>query len=144
MSDGNRNRLDPRAAPPGRTVRAGGAPRWLSVLAMVVVVGSAGPHAAYAESLVVSVVKDREPGSAAAHGLEKLTAALRAKGLVCENAATLAEAHGMLLVVAGMGHGDGPDGDLMYLIEVMDNRGNGQIYPDFNRETPYIVVRLSR
>ena len=37
-----------------------------------------------------------------------------------------------------------PDWDLMYLIEVMDNRGNGQIYPDFNRETPYIVVRLSR
>ena len=113
MSDGNRHRLDPRAAPPGRTVRAGGAPRWLSVLAMVVVIGSAGPHAAYAESLVVSVVKDREPGSAAAHGLEKLTAALRAKGLVCENAATLAEAHGKLLVVAGLGGSDGPASGLL-------------------------------
>ena len=34
--------------------------------------------------------------------------------------------------------------DLMYFIEVMDNRGNGKIYPDVERETPYVVVRLSR
>ncbi len=33
---------------------------------------------------------------------------------------------------------------LMYLIEVMDNRGNGKIYPDLNKETPYVVVRLVR
>jgi hypothetical protein len=37
-----------------------------------------------------------------------------------------------------------PTWDLMYLIEVMDNRGNGKIYPDLNRETPYVVVRLLR
>jgi hypothetical protein len=35
-----------------------------------------------------------------------------------------------------------PTWDLMYLIEVMDNRGNGTIYPDLNRETPYVVVRV--
>jgi len=62
---------------------------------------------------VVSAVKDREPGVAASHGLEKLTAALRAKGFVCEDAATPAEAHGKLLVVAGLGDGGGPASELL-------------------------------
>ena len=35
----------------------------------------------------------------------------------------------------------GPKFDLMYFIEVMDNRGNGKIYPDMERETP--LRRLS-
>jgi len=35
-----------------------------------------------------------------------------------------------------------PEWDFMYLIEVMDNNGNGKIYPDFNKETPYIIVKL--
>jgi hypothetical protein len=34
--------------------------------------------------------------------------------------------------------------DFMYLIEVMDNNGNGAIYPDMEKETPYIVVKLDR
>ncbi len=34
--------------------------------------------------------------------------------------------------------------DFMYLIEVMDKQGHGRIYPDLNRQTPYIVVRLVR
>jgi hypothetical protein len=34
--------------------------------------------------------------------------------------------------------------DLMYLIEVMDHRGNGRIYPDLNNETSYLVVRIAR
>ena len=34
--------------------------------------------------------------------------------------------------------------DLMYLIEVMDNQGNGRIYPDIEKETPYVVVELQR
>ncbi|HEY3319213.1 MAG TPA: hypothetical protein VGP72_01905 [Planctomycetota bacterium] len=34
--------------------------------------------------------------------------------------------------------------DFMYFIEVMDNQGNGGIYPDLKKETPYIVVRLLR
>jgi hypothetical protein len=32
----------------------------------------------------------------------------------------------------------------MYLIEVMDNLGNGKLDLDLNRETPYVVVRLLR
>ena len=34
--------------------------------------------------------------------------------------------------------------DFMYLFEVMDNKGNGKIYPDMEKETPYIVVKLKR
>jgi dienelactone hydrolase len=37
-----------------------------------------------------------------------------------------------------------PKWDLMYFIEVVDNRGNGKIYPDMEKETPYVVVRLQR
>ena len=34
--------------------------------------------------------------------------------------------------------------DFMYLVEVMDQKGNGKIYPDFNSETPYVIVHLTR
>jgi hypothetical protein len=37
-----------------------------------------------------------------------------------------------------------PKWDLMYFIEVIDGRGNGKIYPDLERVSPYIVVRLRR
>ncbi len=32
--------------------------------------------------------------------------------------------------------------DLMYYIETIDAYGNGKIYPDLERETPYVVVDL--
>ena len=34
--------------------------------------------------------------------------------------------------------------DFMYLFEVMDNKGNGKIYPDLEQETPYVMVKLRR
>ncbi|MHC4702636.1 MAG: hypothetical protein ACYTFQ_18900 [Planctomycetota bacterium] len=34
--------------------------------------------------------------------------------------------------------------DFMYLIEVMDNNGNGVIYPNMEREAPYVIVKLDR
>ncbi|MCL5271387.1 MAG: hypothetical protein M1457_12740 [bacterium] len=37
-----------------------------------------------------------------------------------------------------------PQWDFMYYIEAMDSRGNGRIHPDFEREAPYVVVRLKR
>jgi hypothetical protein len=37
-----------------------------------------------------------------------------------------------------------PKWDFMYFIEFMDNNGKGKIYPDLNRETPYIIVKLIR
>jgi len=37
-----------------------------------------------------------------------------------------------------------PKWNLMYFIEVIDGRGNGKIYPDLEKETPYVVVKLRR
>jgi len=37
-----------------------------------------------------------------------------------------------------------PKFDFMYFIKVMDNDHNGVIYPDLNKETPYIIVKLIR
>ncbi len=34
--------------------------------------------------------------------------------------------------------------DFMYLIEAMDNAGNGRIWPDIETETPYVIVHLKR
>jgi hypothetical protein len=34
--------------------------------------------------------------------------------------------------------------DLMYFFEVMDNAGNGKIYPDIAKETPYVIVRIAQ
>ena len=34
--------------------------------------------------------------------------------------------------------------DFMYYIEAVDRYGNGAIYPDLDRETPYVVVQLDR
>ncbi len=37
-----------------------------------------------------------------------------------------------------------PEWDLMYFVEVMNAKGVGRIYPDLERETPYVVVKLRR
>jgi len=37
-----------------------------------------------------------------------------------------------------------PKYDFMYFIEVMDNNGKGKIFPDLEKETPYIIVKLIR
>ncbi len=37
-----------------------------------------------------------------------------------------------------------PQWDFMYLIEVMDTKGNGAIHPDLDKRTPYVVVKLQR
>jgi hypothetical protein len=37
-----------------------------------------------------------------------------------------------------------PKWDLMYLIEVMDRNGKGIIYPELDKETPYVIVNLIR
>ena len=34
--------------------------------------------------------------------------------------------------------------DFMYFIRVVDNQNHGRMYPDFNKQTPYFVVRLER
>lgn len=37
-----------------------------------------------------------------------------------------------------------PKWDFMYFIQLMDNDNKGMIYPDLNREMPYIIVKLIR
>jgi hypothetical protein len=37
-----------------------------------------------------------------------------------------------------------PEWDLMYLLEAVDNKGNGRMYPDMETETPYVIVELDR
>ena len=37
-----------------------------------------------------------------------------------------------------------PQFDFMYFIQAMDNQHCGVMYPDFNKQTPYFVVRLER
>jgi hypothetical protein len=37
-----------------------------------------------------------------------------------------------------------PKWDIMYLIEVMDKNGKGMVYPDFNTETPYKILKINR
>ena len=34
--------------------------------------------------------------------------------------------------------------DFMYLIQAMDGKRRGTMFPDFNEQTPYFVVRLER
>jgi len=37
-----------------------------------------------------------------------------------------------------------PHWDLMYFVEIVDQKGNGRIYPDLEVETPYIVAAVKR
>jgi hypothetical protein len=37
-----------------------------------------------------------------------------------------------------------PTWDFMYFFEVMDKQGNGHIFPDAEKETPYVIVALDR
>lgn len=34
--------------------------------------------------------------------------------------------------------------DLMYCVEVVGNNGAGRMYPDLERETPYVIVPVKR
>jgi len=37
-----------------------------------------------------------------------------------------------------------PEWDFMYFVEIMDNNGNGTIYPYLDKETPYVFTKLIR
>ena len=37
-----------------------------------------------------------------------------------------------------------PKWDLMYFVEVVDRAGAGRMYPDLERETPYVVIAVKR
>ncbi|MGB2823255.1 MAG: hypothetical protein WBF17_19890, partial [Phycisphaerae bacterium] len=57
-----------------------------------------------ADAPTVALLADRSPGPAARHGLEKLSAALKAKGVAVEPT----EAPGRVLIAAGLAAGSGP------------------------------------
>ena len=42
------------------------------------------------------------------------------------------------------GHYLDPRWDFMYYIEAFDTMGNGTMYPDVEKEAPYIIVKLER
>ncbi len=37
-----------------------------------------------------------------------------------------------------------PEWDVMYFVEAMDKKGNGRMYPDLEKEAPYVIVPLER
>jgi len=37
-----------------------------------------------------------------------------------------------------------PEWDLMYFVEAVDTKGNGRMYPDLEKEMPYVIVKLQR
>ena len=89
------------------------AARRLAPLAVVAIAWLGAVRDVSAEEPIVSVVTDSVSGPAASHGIEKLTAALRAKGLACQKAASLAEARGKYAIVAGLAGSDGPAARLL-------------------------------
>jgi len=83
---------------------------WGPVL-LALAVGIAYPTAA--EEPVLSVVADKTPGPAAAHGLVKLRDALRAKGIACQQAGSLGDARGGSVIALGLATGDGAAAELL-------------------------------
>jgi len=80
-----------------------------SVAIWAVLVGACLPCLADGgQSVVVSIVSDDTPGPAATHGLHKITAALKARGIVAESVDTLQAARGKMVLVSGLASGDGP------------------------------------
>src|SRR5437763_16943339 len=63
---------------------------------------AAGGPAARADEPLVSIVSEANPGPAAAHGLDKLAAALGVKKVPHERTASLNTARGKVLIVAGV------------------------------------------
>jgi hypothetical protein len=62
---------------------------------------------------VVSIVTDKEPGVAVLHGLTKLSGALQNKNITIEKAGSIEEATGEMVIVAGLGNGDGTASQLI-------------------------------
>ena len=64
------------------------------------------------KTVLVSLIADKTPGAPARHGLEKVKAALAARGVGFEEAASLPSARGRFLLVAGLGSAAGPASEL--------------------------------
>jgi len=82
-----------------------------------------GQSQAVAGEVAVSVVTDASPGPPAVHGLKKIMAALKARGVAAERAASLASARGRILIVAGLASGSGPAAQLLKAADPPAPRG---------------------
>lgn len=77
----------------------------LNVLLLIIAICISSASAS--QNPEVSIIADRTPGGSVAHGLVKLTHALRSKNIAFEKIATLNEARGKWLIVSGLSSGDG-------------------------------------
>lgn len=85
-------------------------PRISSLLCVSALAASA---ASAVPGMKVSVVADASPGAPVAHGLKTLKAELERKGLVWDQPATLEQAHGDVIVAAGLAAGSGAAAQLL-------------------------------
>ena len=85
----------------------------LFAFSLALLAAGAGFPAAAAEVPAVSIVTDNRPGLAAAHGLGKIQAALRGKGVTFEVVTTPESARGASLLFAGLAAGGGPASRLL-------------------------------
>lgn len=73
---------------------------------------------AMASEVMISLVTDRSPGAAGSHGVSKLMAALKSKGIAAERLTSLASARGQILIVAGLSSGPGQAAGLLKAADV--------------------------
>src|SRR5262245_61585130 len=76
-----------------------------------------------APQVTVSIVSDTSPGLATKHGLNKLVSALKAKGVVVEQANSLEAARGETLIVAGRANTSGASAALLKSLGVAPPEG---------------------
>ncbi|QDK79929.1 hypothetical protein EXU85_15450 [Spirosoma sp. KCTC 42546] len=81
----------------------------LAVLCLIV----NGMGYAATETPAVSIINDQKPGVAVAHGLKKVTDALRAKHISFENVASMSQARGKIVLVSGLAVGGGAAASLL-------------------------------
>jgi hypothetical protein len=80
---------------------------WAMFLVFVGLAALGSTRDVRADEPTVSLVADSQLGAPASHGLEKIVAALRERGIACQKAATLEAARGKFVIAVGLAGGDG-------------------------------------
>ncbi len=102
----------------------------------------------------ISIVADKVPGLPVMYGLDKLTAALAKKWvhLLYRDVNQYEDFKTLDMKPSKQkdefeatipGEEIKSKWDLMYLVEMMDKNKNGTIYPDLNKLTPYVVIKVA-
>jgi len=90
----------------------------LVVILLVAALHLSVQSGAMASEVMISLVTDRSPGAAGSHGVSKLMAALKSKGIAAERLTSLASARGQILIVAGLSSGPGQAARLLKAADV--------------------------